>query len=375
MRPSTTGTRPTSARQDGARTSSAQASGTRRLVIATSDISTLAELRGPLIEEAVRRRHKVAVFSPAPAAEPAAKLERLGATVVTCAFAAKGMNPFGAMLVRRDLAAHLATFAPHTLAVCDVAAAVALDGPAMKAGVPRIVGMLGGLPAAIAGTMDKPSQAAVARMTAMIVETHDERRAVAKALWLGASAPSLVVVPSAGIDLSRYAVAPLPAIVDGFTFALVSAAGDAAARAMFRAAAAKLAGRTQGTRFVELADGAGEVETDRLLRTAHVAVHASSGNGLSQGLLLALAAGRPLITTDVAASRDTVDALVNGCIVAPGDADALAEAMISILKRADLVPSMARASRLKAERRYDLAWVNAATLEALGLPAGLVVAA
>jgi hypothetical protein len=345
------------------------------LVIATSDISNLADLRGPLIEEAVRRRHKVAVFSPAPAADPAARLERLGATVVACAFAAKGINPFGAMLVRRDLASHLATFAPHTLAVCDAAAAFALDGPAMKAGVPRIVGMLGGLPAAIAGTMDKPTQAAVARMTALIVETHDERRAVAKALWSGASATSLVVVPSAGIDLSRHAIEPLPAIGDGFTFALVSASGDHAARAIFKAAAAKLMGRTQGTRFVEPADGASDADMDRLLRTAHVAVHASSGEGLSRGLLLALAAGRPVITTDVAASRDTVDAMVNGCIVTPGNADALADAMISILKRADLVPSMARASRLKAERRYDLAWVNAATLDALGLPAGLVAAA
>jgi hypothetical protein len=374
MRPSTIGTRTTDARTAGP-SSGTQAAGSRRLLIATSDITSLLDLRGPLIAEAIRRRHKVVILTPQPPANAAASLEQLGAVVVTCAFTATGINPFGAMRVRRDLAAQLATFAPETLAVCDAVATVALDGPAMKAGVPHRVGLFGGLSAVTGGTIDKGLQAAVARLTSIIVETHDERRAVAKALRQSHVVPDLVVIPSAGIDLTMHAIAPLPALGEGFTFVLVNAPQDQAARALFKAAAARVAGRAQAARFVDLTEGMGPTDTDRLLRTSHVAVHASSRDGLNRNLLLALAAGRPVITTDVAASRDTVDALVNGCIVPPGDADALAEAMLSVLKRSDLVPSMARASRLKAERRYELSAVNAATLDALGLPAGVAAAA
>jgi hypothetical protein len=45
----------------------------------------------------------------------------------------------------------------------------------------------------------------------------------------------------------------------------------------------------------------------------------------------------------------------------------LTTAMESFLKRPDLIPSMARASRLKAERRFDVKTVNAKILKVLDL--------
>ena len=62
-----------------------------------------------------------------------------------------------------------------------------------------------------------------------------------------------------------------------------------------------------------------------------------------------------------------VDERVNGCFVAPRDADALADAMESYLKRPDLIPAMARASRAKAERFSTASSVKRTMLELLRL--------
>jgi glycosyltransferase involved in cell wall biosynthesis len=84
-------------------------------------------------------------------------------------------------------------------------------------------------------------------------------------------------------------------------------------------------------------------------------------------LLQALAAGRPIVTTNVAGCRETVDERVNGVLVAPRDPEALAEAMESFLRRPDLIPAMARASRGKAERFDSVAAVRRTMLGVVGI--------
>jgi glycosyltransferase involved in cell wall biosynthesis len=88
---------------------------------------------------------------------------------------------------------------------------------------------------------------------------------------------------------------------------------------------------------------------------------------MPQPLLEAMAAGRPIVTTDVAGCRETVDDRVNGCFAEPREARSLTAAMESFLKRPDLIPSMARASRAKAERFCTIETVNRALLTALAL--------
>ena len=103
------------------------------------------------------------------------------------------------------------------------------------------------------------------------------------------------------------------------------------------------------------------------LEQCHVFVYPSCAEGMPQPLLQAMTAGRPIVTTNIAGCRETVDERVNGCLVAPRDADALAEAMESYLKRPDLIPAMARASRAKAERFGTAASVKRTMLELLRL--------
>jgi glycosyltransferase involved in cell wall biosynthesis len=108
---------------------------------------------------------------------------------------------------------------------------------------------------------------------------------------------------------------------------------------------------------------------------AHVYVHAGGASEVDQGLLTALAVGRPLIVPDLPGPRDCVDEVVNGYRVPAGNAKALAEAMLSMLRRADLLASMGHASRLKAERQFDGTMVTGTLLATLGIDAAPAAAA
>jgi glycosyltransferase involved in cell wall biosynthesis len=84
-------------------------------------------------------------------------------------------------------------------------------------------------------------------------------------------------------------------------------------------------------------------------------------------VLEALATGRPVITTDAPGCRETVVSGRNGLLVPPRDADALYEAMVSLLHRPELLPDMADASRRVAEEKYDVRKVSADLLRHAGL--------
>jgi len=102
-------------------------------------------------------------------------------------------------------------------------------------------------------------------------------------------------------------------------------------------------------------------ELERLLKQME------SQQQTNQNVLEAMAAGRVLITTNVSGCRDTVDERVNGCMVPARDSEALAVAMESFIKRPDLLPTIARASRAKSERFCDAQMVNRSLLTVLGL--------
>jgi hypothetical protein len=349
--------------------------GTQRLVMATSDLRSFVLQRAPLLTEIARRRHKVVVIAPEGDKAATMALDRVGAEVVLAPFEARGLNPFGGYTIKRDLTGHLKAFRPHVVALCDPAAAIVMIA-AKAANISRLVAMLPRLPFEVANAKGagKELRMLLNGMSTVVVGTPEERRALVTADWFETAKP-VFVAPTSGIDAKAHTVMPLAPLQDGFVFALVVSPGDEQAKTLFTDAAARLGDRAPQARFVMTESRNQTASTPSTILSAHAVVHASSQDGLSIGLLHALAAGRPIITTDVAASRDTVDERVNGCRVPPGDAVALADAMASFLKRTDLIPAMARASRLKAERRYDLTEVNRITLDALGLDAGFAAAA
>ena len=87
--------------------------------------------------------------------------------------------------------------------------------------------------------------------------------------------------------------------------------------------------------------------------------------GVPRSILEALAMGKPIVTTDWRGCRDTVDPGVNGFLVPPRNAEALAAAMARFLEEPALSSAFGEASRRMAEEKFDVNAVNRTVMEAL----------
>jgi glycosyltransferase involved in cell wall biosynthesis len=89
------------------------------------------------------------------------------------------------------------------------------------------------------------------------------------------------------------------------------------------------------------------------LRRAAIAVLPSHGEGLSNALLEAMACGLPCVATRVSGSEDVIQQGVNGLLVEPGDARALADALLTLLCDPALALSYGHTARVTIERHYS----------------------
>lgn len=90
--------------------------------------------------------------------------------------------------------------------------------------------------------------------------------------------------------------------------------------------------------------------------------------GYPRALLEPMAMGKPIITTDTDGCRRTVEHGRNGFLIAPRDANALAEAILSILSDDSMRGRMGEYSRSKAEKEFDEARIVPVALRSLGMP-------
>ncbi len=88
-------------------------------------------------------------------------------------------------------------------------------------------------------------------------------------------------------------------------------------------------------------------------RGAHVAVLPSYREGLPKALLEGMACGRAVITTTATGCRDVIHPGVEGLMVTPGDRDALAEAITTLTRDAELRARMGHLARQRAESHFD----------------------
>lgn len=94
-----------------------------------------------------------------------------------------------------------------------------------------------------------------------------------------------------------------------------------------------------------------------LLAAMDVFVMSSVREGLPVALLEAMAAGRPIVVTDVGGMPDAIAHGHNGLVVPPADPAALAEAIGGLLANPDAAARLAAAARATAEERYSIASV------------------
>ncbi len=94
-----------------------------------------------------------------------------------------------------------------------------------------------------------------------------------------------------------------------------------------------------------------ERELARCYRTAHVFCAPSLGcESFGMVLLEAMAAGLPIVASDIAGYRTVVKHQVEGYLVPPGNAEAIAHALVTLLCQPDLRHSMAARGRATAAR-------------------------
>jgi len=99
----------------------------------------------------------------------------------------------------------------------------------------------------------------------------------------------------------------------------------------------------------------------------------SLSEGVSLTLLEAMAAGLPVIATDVGGNREVVAHGETGFLVPPGSPEAIASAALSLIDDPARALAMGRAGRKRIEQIFDLGIVvrryEALYLELLGRPA------
>ncbi|MEM7200483.1 MAG: glycosyltransferase family 4 protein [Planctomycetota bacterium] len=143
-------------------------------------------------------------------------------------------------------------------------------------------------------------------------------------------------------------------------------AGAAPARVLVLAGAGEDEGRVRDlATALGIADSlrfAGQVEDiTGLLQAADVSVLSTHGEGMPNAVLEAMAAGLPVVGTDVAALREALPACSHALLAPPETVDALAASLDRALTDPQLARRLGDANRTEAQRRYSVAEYCAST--------------
>ncbi|MBB0996448.1 glycosyltransferase family 4 protein [Dietzia maris] len=201
----------------------------------------------------------------------------------------------------------------------------------------------------------------------------------AELVRLGCVASEQVVrLPGSGFDVDAYEVSPLPSGTPVFLMAsrLIRTKGviefcDAASRlasegvdAEFWLVGAPDPANPEGLSLRDLAEleripnltvlgQRGDVP-DLMRSAAAVVLPSYYGEGLPKVLIEAAAAGRAVITTDTPGCRDAIEDRVTGLLVPQQDVEALAGAMRELTSDRELLGTLGRNGRARAERLFRI---------------------
>ena len=113
--------------------------------------------------------------------------------------------------------------------------------------------------------------------------------------------------------------------------------------------------RTRGQRELRRARFVGKVADVRpLLHAADLLVRPSLNEGMSNVVLEAMASGLPVLATRTGGLKEQVDDDVTGVLVAPADADALADGLAGLLRDTNRRLTMGAAGRDRVMRHFSI---------------------
>jgi glycosyltransferase involved in cell wall biosynthesis len=361
---------------------------------------SLIKFRGELIEALIVAGCQVHVAVPDLESDSkiAKQLEGWGVTIHDIRMQRTGMNPlrdFSVMLHLRKLMCRIG--ADYVLGY-TVKPVIYGSIAASLARVPRRFALITGLGYAftgeptglrklLRGLIQYLYRFGLSRTHKVFFQNPDDERLFRDLGLLPTSVPSCVVNGS-GVDLAEYAVTTLPTQPSFLLIARLL--GDKGVREYVQAAAI-VKGRYPEARFklvgwiddnpdaisreeLETWVDAGTVDFLGKLADVRSAIAESSvyvlpsyREGLPRTVLEAMAMGRAVITTDAPGCRETVVDGQSGFLVPVQDSSALADSMIKLIERPDLIKSMGRCARQIAEEKYDVNKVNDVMIREMNL--------
>lgn len=355
---------------------------THRIALVTSRASSALRLRRELIIDLIRLGHQVLCVTGPASERELRSLHDLGVEHRDLPFFRSDLPLLTDWHTELTLAEIFAAWAPSIVMGFGVKPMAAAALTASRSRVQRIVSVVTGLDPGGALTINPRRLAqALEASHAVVFHNRDDKRRLEERGVLPVDRAGCLVVPGSGVDIRRFAATPLPPSEKGINFLMLArldrqrgvleyaaAARDLKTRiptARLRLAGPDSDGRTaiKAAAVVKASGEAieylGDLDDVRpALAACHVLVYPSHAEGMPRAILEGLAAGRPVITTDTPGCRETIDDRASGCFVPPGNAAALARAMETFVHHQALTPAMARAARLKAERRFDCREVN-----------------
>jgi glycosyltransferase involved in cell wall biosynthesis len=168
---------------------------------------------------------------------------------------------------------------------------------------------------------------------------------------LGIEDTSTVVIlignlrPVKGIDVFLECLARLGARHSGVRFLIV---GEGPERARLQARIEAL-GLRDAVRLL-----GNRTDVPQLLMASDIAVNSSHSEGLSNAIIEYMAAGLPVVCTDVGGSSELVGNEFNGYVVPAGDSEAMATALGRLLENREQAREFGRRGRNRAQELFDI---------------------
>jgi glycosyltransferase involved in cell wall biosynthesis len=341
----------------------------------------LLQFRSALIRELVRRGYQTVVAVPDVSEQVRAGVAALGAECREIELSRTGINPIGDFAYALRVRRLMCELRPELVIATGIKPILYGIPEAARAGSRLRVALFAGL-----GSMLRPEsrlhrllstavqplvRRAIWASTHIVTQNQDDTR-VLQARFGSALKRPPVTTEGSGVDLEHYMFAPLSGRKQVLMVArIVPEKGIAEYLEAARSIRASdpsieflLAGffesstrgfsrawldgqcRVSGVRYI------GHVDDVRLLLAdSAVLVLPSYAEGRPRSVQEALATGRPVVTTDAPGCRDAIVDGVHGRVVPVRDAQALAGAIVDVLRLAS-EPDLPQACRRYAEERY-----------------------
>ena len=381
-----------------------------KIVILSSLSWSLINFRGPLIARMAAEGHDVVACAPDAEPEVVTALARLGVRFRVTPMARAGTNPVRDLGTLAGYVRLLHTERPD-IVVAYTQKPIIYGGLATRlARRGRFYAVMSGLGYVFSGEADARPwlrravswlyRAGVRGAQCIFVFNGDDRREMIQNHIVDED-QRVVQVPGSGVDVRHFAAHPMP--TGPMTFLMMGRLMRDKGVGEYVAAARIVRSHWPATRFLLL--GRPETENPTGFSADEMATWQQSGliellpetrdvrpyialahvfvlpsfyrEGLPRTILEALATGRPVITTNMPGCREPIRPGVNGFLVPPQDANALADAMERFCDDPALLPVMGEAARKTAVEIYDVDIVNHQLLTEMGLvvPAGSPVPA